>query len=469
MNPSSLVGRSARRLRSTSRLAARRAMRLMPAASAERLTALRTSSGRSGGPLLAGPSATLVFPDDLADGPTLLRRLADTDLFGASRMEAEGYLADALDRFRITMSLLPQLHQGTKVLELGANPYFLTRLLRERGLTVTCANWFGAASGFGARGNQVVTESGTAHTYRFDHFNIEEERFPYQDGFFDLVLFCEIIEHLPADPIHALCEIGRVLRPGGTLILTTPNASRLQNLLRIGSGDNVYEQLSGYGTYGRHNREYTVDELQRLLLGVGFDVEQVIDLDIGHAPDRHSLPFGASPEHRGENLFAVAIGTGQPIWHYPSWLYSSTHALKRVIAPELVVGVNCELQSSGLYNLERDDRGAQRWTGPELATILIDAGPRGADLVVVEGVAPPPVAGDIHVVLAGPKGSANVIVAANGLPFRIELELELMPGPAALSLSTDRTWTPGGPDTRQLGVQLRGIAAVDTRLQTEPL
>ena len=41
-------------------------------------------------------------------------------------------------------------------------------------------------------------------------------------GAFDTVISCETIEHLP-DPVGALRELRRVLRPGGRLFLTTPN------------------------------------------------------------------------------------------------------------------------------------------------------------------------------------------------------------------------------------------------------
>lgn len=44
---------------------------------------------------------------------------------------------------------------------------------------------------------------------------------PEPDGAFDAVLRTEVIEHVP-DPIDALRELSRLLRPGGRLILSAP-------------------------------------------------------------------------------------------------------------------------------------------------------------------------------------------------------------------------------------------------------
>jgi len=73
-------------------------------------------------------------------------------------------------------------------------------------------------------------------------------------------------------------------------------------------------------------------------------------------------------------------------------------------------------------------------------------------------VAPPAAAGHLTLIVAGPQGSVEADVGPDDAPFRLELPLVLPPGPATLAVSTDRTWSPGGPDTRQLGVQLRRIS-----------
>ncbi len=46
-------------------------------------------------------------------------------------------------------------------------------------------------------------------------------RIPESDGSFDAILCSEVLEHVP-EPIVALAEFARLLRPGGTLLLTAP-------------------------------------------------------------------------------------------------------------------------------------------------------------------------------------------------------------------------------------------------------
>jgi SAM-dependent methyltransferase len=52
---------------------------------------------------------------------------------------------------------------------------------------------------------------------------------PVQDSSFDAVLCFEVLEHVP-DPINALAEIARILKPGGKLLLTAPLGSGLHQI-----------------------------------------------------------------------------------------------------------------------------------------------------------------------------------------------------------------------------------------------
>jgi SAM-dependent methyltransferase len=51
---------------------------------------------------------------------------------------------------------------------------------------------------------------------------------PYGSAAFDLVILCEVAEHLPTY-IPVIAEVGRVLAPSGRLVLSTPNVARLHS------------------------------------------------------------------------------------------------------------------------------------------------------------------------------------------------------------------------------------------------
>jgi SAM-dependent methyltransferase len=60
----------------------------------------------------------------------------------------------------------------------------------------------------------------------------DAQNLPFADNSFDLVVSCETIEHLP-EVRSALREMERVTRPGGKLLLTTPNYLNFMGLYEI--------------------------------------------------------------------------------------------------------------------------------------------------------------------------------------------------------------------------------------------
>jgi ubiquinone/menaquinone biosynthesis C-methylase UbiE len=92
---------------------------------------------------------------------------------------------------------------------------------------------------------------------------------PFADGSFDAVFAGELIEHL-VDPAQGLAEFRRVLRPSGTLILTTPNRLRLANV--VDRSERPYSP--------DHLSELSYDELQHVLPAQGFTIEQATGLHL---------------------------------------------------------------------------------------------------------------------------------------------------------------------------------------------
>jgi SAM-dependent methyltransferase len=62
-----------------------------------------------------------------------------------------------------------------------------------------------------------------------------EEPLPFDDESLDVVVAGELLEHM-RDPEALVTEAHRVLRPGGTLVGSVPNAFRLKNRLRFLAG-----------------------------------------------------------------------------------------------------------------------------------------------------------------------------------------------------------------------------------------
>jgi SAM-dependent methyltransferase len=191
--------------------------------------------------------------------------------------EQTRYLRDGWERIRVVADIMADLHaRGVRrVLELGSNPYFLTLLLRRRfDFELELANYFGESLDK-SQHTHAATLDGHPIEFRYSHFNIEVDPFPYGDGSLDCVLFCEILEHLLIDPDRAVGEMARIVKPGGFLVISTPNATRLPKLYSMALGRNVYDWYSRYGPYGRHNREYTLSEVIELMSRHGFEAVHV--------------------------------------------------------------------------------------------------------------------------------------------------------------------------------------------------
>lgn len=254
----------------------------------------------------------------------------------APEQEMRAYGTHDFRRFVYTLGLVSGL-EG-KCLELGANPYFTTMLLeRFTKLDLSLANYFGPfPAGLHTQDVAYIDSSNGAKktkTFNYQHFNVESDLFPYADGEFDIVIFAEIIEHLLNDPCKVLREIKRVLKPGGVIIVTTPNVARLENVARLISGENIYDPYSGYGPYGRHNREYNRHELVTLLQFEGFDVTEHFTADVhgnraAAYADLNSLKdkLEFRKYDLGQYLFLKATNTSRTSEKVPSWLYRSLPA-----------------------------------------------------------------------------------------------------------------------------------------------
>lgn len=255
---------------------------------------------------------------------------------GSGEGELAAYAHADFERFLYTLDMVPEGAAG-KGLEIGANPYFATLLFRKFRplLSFDFVNYFGGPPGTARQHISFPGFGGEPEEFDVDfaNVNIESDILPYDDGTFDVLLFCEVLEHMTMDPLHAMLEIKRVMKPGGKLVLTTPNAARLENAAAFIEGRNIYDPYSGYGPHGRHNREYTRHELALLLVHCGFEVEQFFTAnvhdDITPAQQRNAIINSAvrSIPNRefdlGQYLFSSSISRNAANTRRPAWLFRS--------------------------------------------------------------------------------------------------------------------------------------------------
>lgn len=162
---------------------------------------------------------------------------------------------------------------------------------------------------FGAKGVGVDASCGmisaainedNSDTHRFDYRVIDTiEVIPEEDFSFDGVLCSSVVEYL-AKPEDALLEFYRILKVGGTLIITVPNSfsfvRAIQCLIRcvmLMFGKKFFSYLS------ISKNAYSYGKIKTILGRHGFIVASIVGFD-------SILPTGALSDHFGSLFIVVA-------------------------------------------------------------------------------------------------------------------------------------------------------------------
>jgi glycosyltransferase involved in cell wall biosynthesis len=244
-----------------------------------------------------------------------------------------GYLETHQTRLVKTLDITPHGGPSDRILEMGAYMQITPALHSKLGYGEVRGCYYGEE---GRVDHRVATSAeGEPFECDVDHFDAEKHRFPYPDGHFSTVLCCELIEHLMADPMHLMSEVNRILKPGGHLVLTTPNVAGLRAISAILQGYHpgffqaYVRPLESGEAEARHNREYTPREIRLLLENSGFEVARLetgefLDMPrpeygwVVHLLERYRL----ATELRGDGIYAVGRKTGPVKERYPGWLYA---------------------------------------------------------------------------------------------------------------------------------------------------
>jgi SAM-dependent methyltransferase len=186
------------------------------------------------------------------------------------------YWAHQAARLQDDLDILTEcLEPGDRLLDVGVNPPFM--------LATMCA------LGYDAQGVDLHPEGFSRAIERLGMrvraVDIERDSLPFETESFDVVYIAEVFEHLRINPIFTMRELHRVLKPGGKILLRTPNLYSLPGMYRFlvkgtaysCASDSLFDQynmINHLGYFG-HIREYTYQELTAFLARIGFS-----DLDV---------------------------------------------------------------------------------------------------------------------------------------------------------------------------------------------
>lgn len=197
-----------------------------------------------------------------------------------------------------------QISKSKKILDIGAIPPLFTELLRRNGFqfcSVADPNPEPFAEYFRTTG---------VKSYKIDLLKGVPDEFISR---YDVVCLNEVIEHLGGNLLLAIQSAKDCIKPGGYLMITTPNLRSVCGLVALvfkSSGlaskpnDNVraqYDRASAqFGYYG-HIREYTKREVVDLFTSFGFKL--------------HAYEFQANYIHFGRfTKFTTALERMLPEW-----------------------------------------------------------------------------------------------------------------------------------------------------------
>lgn len=192
-----------------------------------------------------------------------------TDVYGNLEKWEDDYFKLHVTRYIDTLKLLPPAENRVlKLLDVGCFPGHLAVLAADRGYAVSGLNSDVEEYKAYEKFNERMIRKGIPVSI----CNVETDTFPFDKESFDVILCCELIEHLWRNPYHMLKEIFRVLKRGGLFTLTTPNLAWGNNILALMRGISPYPSLErpfheSFSSilYHRHNRIYTAKELTYML------------------------------------------------------------------------------------------------------------------------------------------------------------------------------------------------------------
>jgi 2-polyprenyl-3-methyl-5-hydroxy-6-metoxy-1,4-benzoquinol methylase len=170
--------------------------------------------------------------------------------------------------------------QGGGVLEVGAWFGSFALAFRRLGYNVVACDRYSSYGNAFDKNIELMRREGVRIVSTSRESELDQIR---ALGRFDVVVAAAVIEHVPHTPRDLLETLFGAIRPGGLLLLDTPNVARYWNRRALERGETIFQpvedQFLSQHPWEGHHREYTARELKWMLEHIGCEDVEVDFLD----------------------------------------------------------------------------------------------------------------------------------------------------------------------------------------------
>lgn len=175
------------------------------------------------------------------------------------------YMKEHRYRFERILNSIPSSSAPMRILDVGTTPF--TAYLKAA---------YPHYEIYGLDRTNLMEERCKSKGIQFETCDLGSEPVPFDDDYFDLIIFSEVLEHILAPPSDVLKQLRRIMRKNGKLIISVPNIAGLDRRIwllfgvtPLGDPDRIMShEWHGYG----HLHEYTMKEIVSKLKGCNFTI-----------------------------------------------------------------------------------------------------------------------------------------------------------------------------------------------------
>jgi SAM-dependent methyltransferase len=191
----------------------------------------------------------------------LYSKKENQQFISGGKNEEIDYLKFHYKRFNLLLSLIKNIPVG-KLLDIGTTPFSF-----------------------------YINKNTNHEVFAFDYNDLLKERceelqinfksgdinvgLPYENDYFDTVIFAEVFEHIHSDPVKILDSLNKVIKPSGNLVFGTPNLASFANRMKLLFNNPILD----YPTWGAevhgHDRLFVKKELVSYLKKAGFNIQNI--------------------------------------------------------------------------------------------------------------------------------------------------------------------------------------------------